>query len=153
MAGAVALARCGLAFDDGAGRAGQDDSDAADLITDTRHGASIDLRAADDSAGLVECYRLRHSLVRLQALDHVADQALHRVSWFGVSGALSSHDAGGFVILHRSAERLRRVYRLAECPVGAILINSPLGLRLGASFSNHPMHALRCAPNVAIHWK
>ena len=26
-------------------------------------------------------------------------------------------------------------------------------LMLGASFSNHPKHALRCAPNVAIHWK
>lgn len=64
MAGAVALARCGLAFDDGAGRAGQDDSDATDLITDARHGASIDLRAADDSAGVVECYRLRHFLWR-----------------------------------------------------------------------------------------
>lgn len=46
-------------------------------------------------------------------------------------------------ILHRSAESLRPVYRLAESPVGAVLINGMLGLRLGASFSNHPKHALR----------
>jgi hypothetical protein len=25
--------------------------------------------------------------------------------------------------------------------------------RLGASFSNHPKHALRFAPDVAMHWK
>lgn len=28
-----------------------------------------------------------------------------------------------------------------------------LGLRLGASFSNHPKHALKYAPECAIHWK
>ena len=28
-----------------------------------------------------------------------------------------------------------------------------LVLRLGASFSNHPKHALKYAPNVAMHWK
>jgi len=31
--------------------------------------------------------------------------------------------------------------------------DSPLGLGLGASFSNPPKHPLRCALNVAIHWK
>lgn len=28
-----------------------------------------------------------------------------------------------------------------------------LGLRLGVSFSNHPKHALKYAPNAAISWK
>lgn len=42
---------------------------------------------------------------------------------------------------------------LAESPVGAIHINSPLGLKLGASFPNHPKHALKYAPELAIHWK
>jgi hypothetical protein len=54
---------------------------------------------------------------------------------------------------HRYVEGLRPVYRFAETPIGTALINSLFGLRLGASFSNHPKHALRCAPNVAIHWK
>lgn len=54
---------------------------------------------------------------------------------------------------HRYVESLRPVYRFAETPIGTALINSLFGLRLGASFSKHPMHALKCAPNVAIHWK
>ena len=54
---------------------------------------------------------------------------------------------------HRYVESLRPVYRFAETPIGTALINSLFGFRLGASFSKHPMHALRCAPNVAIHWK
>ncbi|AMB79605.1 hypothetical protein AV641_11280 [Pseudomonas fragi] len=54
---------------------------------------------------------------------------------------------------HRYVESLRPVYRFAETPIETALINSLFGLRLGASFSKHPMHALKCAPNVAIHWK
>ncbi|CAI8724382.1 hypothetical protein [Pseudomonas sp. IT-P291] len=65
-------------------------------------------------------------------------------------------EAGVTKLAHAGRLHIEKAIFIPRClgtAAGEFLRGGLLDLRLGASFSNHPKHALRCAPNVAIHWK